>query len=149
MKDLTFCVQGPIALDSSGNNLTERLLESIKLFYPNSKIVFSTWENENIELIPGVQIIQSKDPGSGLRYRNGIENNINRQIISTRAGLSKVTTKYVIKLRSDLLIEGNSLGTLLSKLPKTISSEYSIFQRYVIVLDRLTFSPRKKKGGAQ
>jgi hypothetical protein len=145
MKELTFCVQGPIVLDSSGGNLTENLFESIRHFYPGSKIVFSTWEGERVGSKRGIQVIQSKDPGSGLRYRNRVEqNNINRQIISTVSGLNAVTTDYVVKLRSDLLVHGKSLGTILSRIPETINHEYSVFEKYVIVPDRLTFSPRKK-----
>jgi len=148
LKELTFCIQGPVAFNSKGTNLTEKLIQSIRLFFPNSQIILSTWEHENLNFVDGIRVVQSRDPGSGVRYRHGLNNNINRQIISTNAGLNLVKTKYVVKVRSDLLIEGSSLGKIILKLPDTIENDFSIFKKYVIVLDRLTFSSRKKENPA-
>jgi hypothetical protein len=145
MQNLSFCIQGPVARNSHGENLTQKLIASIKHFYPNSPIIFSTWESETIDFLEGINLVLSKDPGSGLRYKNRPwENNINRQIISTCAGLNAVTTRFVVKMRSDLLVENRRLEKIVEKLPKTPSNSYSIFENYIIVLDRLTFNPNKK-----
>jgi hypothetical protein len=121
------------------------LITSIKHFYPKSPIIFSTWDSESVDFSGGITLVLSKDPGSGLRYKNRPEkNNINRQIISTRAGLNAVKTRFVVKMRSDLLVENRRLEKIIDKLPKTPSHSLSIFENYIIVLDRLTFSPNKK-----
>lgn len=145
MQDLSFCIQGPVERNSYGENLTQKLVASIKHFYPNSPIIFSTWDSEVVDSLEGVTLVLSKDPGSGLRYKNRPEkNNINRQIISTCAGLNSVKTRFVVKMRSDLLVENRRLAKIVEKLPKTPSNSYSVFENYVIVLDRLTFNPNKK-----
>lgn len=145
MKEVTFCIQGAVSYSSAGINQTEKLIKSIKYFYPQSPIIFSTWENENVEFANVERLVFSKDPGSGLRYKNRDErNNINRQIISTFSGLQEVKTKFVVKLRSDLLIENRQLGKILLRIPTTVESPITVFKNYVIVLDRLTFNPAKK-----
>jgi len=145
MENVTFCIQGAVVFDSVGRNLTQNLIESITLHFPNSPIIFSTWESENVDFASGVKLIVSKDPGSGIRFLGSKEkNNINRQIISTRAGLTEVVTELVVKLRSDLIIDNKRLEKIIQNLPKTLNHRLSIFDNYVVVLDRLTFSPEKK-----
>ena len=145
MQDLTFCIQGPVERNRYGENLTKKLVSSIKHFYPKSPIVFSTWENEAVDFSEDISLVLSKDPGSGIRYKNRPEkNNINRQIISTCAGLEEVKTSFVVKMRSDLLVENRRIEKIIDKLPKTPNNSLSIFEKYIIVLDRLTFNPRKK-----
>jgi hypothetical protein len=112
-------------------------------------LIFSTWEDQELEFIEGEKVVLSKDPGSGLRYQNvTASNNINRQIVSTFAGLRQVRTPYVVKMRSDLLVTNSRLGSILRKIPATPNNELSTFKNYVIVPDRLTFSPRKKTNPA-
>jgi hypothetical protein len=83
--------------------------------------------------------------GSGSRIVGSAEqNNINRQIISTRAGLAEVRTEYAVKLRSDLLFHNAVLADVVKRLPRTPGGFLTFFERYVLVLDRLTFDPRKK-----
>jgi len=145
MESVTFCIQGAVAFDSVGRNLTRNLIESILLHFPNSPVIFSTWESENVEFAFGVKLVTSKDPSSEIRFLGSKEkNNINRQIVSTLAGLNEVKTDLVVKLRSDLIVDNDRLGKLIQKIPKTLNHPLTIFSNYVIVLDRLTFSPAKK-----
>ncbi len=145
MKNLTFCIQGTVVIDRYGQNLTQNLIRSIKLYYPNSPIIFSTWESEEVGNLEGVTLVKSKDPGSSFRFADSPEkNNINRQIVSTLGGLKATRTEFVVKMRSDLLIENRRLGEFVKNLPRTLNNPLTIFDKYVIVLDRLTFSPAKK-----
>lgn len=63
--------------------------------YPTTPIIVSTWENSDVECDGNTTLIKSKYPDDF-----GHQNK-NLQIQSTIAGLSFVTTKYVIKLRGD------------------------------------------------
>jgi hypothetical protein len=146
LENLTFCIQGAVVVDRNGHNLTENLIRSVKLYYPKSPIIFSTWENEVVDNLEGVSLVKSKDPGSSFRFADSPEkNNINRQIVSSLAGLKAARTEYVVKIRSDLLIENRRLGEFVRNLPLTLNHPLTIFEKYVIVLDRLTFSPAKKR----
>lgn len=144
-KDISFCVQGQISIDTKGVNQTEMLFRSIRRFFPGSKIIFATWKNAlELEIDPrlGIEVIELQDPGSGPRYAGFSQpNNINRQIISSKAALELASTDFAVKMRSDMILTNNRLRKVLSNLPKTPNSEFAIFQKYVAVLDRLTLDP--------
>lgn len=149
MEDVTFVVQGPVVYDSKKVNLTKRLVQSIRRNFPKSPIVFSTWVDQDTLDVSADEVIKQSDPGSGLRYMNLKEkNNINRQILSSRAGLERVKTNFAVKVRSDLFFESKALSRLIYDLPATPDMRSSIFEHFVIVLDRLTMSPAKKPNPA-
>jgi len=75
---------------------------------PNADIIVSTWKGA--ELPRGLladAVIESDDPGGlpGIKYDSPKGNNVNRQIVSTLAGLRSVRTPYVVKLRTDSSLE--------------------------------------------
>jgi hypothetical protein len=145
MQAISFCIQGPVAFGLDGSNQTLNLLASIRRFFPGSPVVFSTWVGQPVEGFEDCKLVVSPDPGSGLRIAgDSQQNNINRQILSTRAGLAEVQTEYAVKLRSDLLFHKGVLAVVLARLPETPGGNLTFFERYVLVLDRLTFDPRKK-----
>lgn len=71
---------------------------------PGARIILSTWEGTEIPAaLPVDQVVFSADPG-GLppsKLDDDKANNINRQMVSTQAGLKAVTTPYAVKLRTD------------------------------------------------
>ena len=91
-------------------------LRSIRNNLPGAKIILSTWEGSDSDgLCPDV-LVKSEDPGGSVcgfdywkEHNNRILNNCNRQIISTRRGLEKVNTEYVLKLRSDQALLGDNI----------------------------------------
>ncbi len=104
--EITFVIQGPVSSyegRNQNNSVTRQLIESIRKFYPESFIILSTWNNQNdldqYEKIVDI-IIKSEDPGP-IGTKQSWFSNINRQIVSTRNGLEKSTTKYSAKIRSD------------------------------------------------
>jgi hypothetical protein len=111
--DVTFLIQGRV-------ELSEVLItiRSIKKNFPAAKILISTWEESKniIEVLmkefDNLKIIYSKDPGSHLRKDNPpTTNNVNRIIVSTQCGLESVKTKYVFKIRGDILFtSANSIA---------------------------------------
>jgi hypothetical protein len=75
---------------------------------PGARVILSTWEG--VEVPRGLRldaVVESPDPGglAPLKLDDRKANNVNRQILSTRAGLDAVTTPYVAKLRTDCFLE--------------------------------------------
>lgn len=75
---------------------------------PGAPIVLSTWAGADVP--PGLAVdavIESADPGGlpPLKLDDMKPNNINRQIVSTQAGLAAVETPYAVKLRTDCFLE--------------------------------------------
>jgi hypothetical protein len=108
MNDLTFIVQGPVDLEDFDRNSA---IQSIKKYFPNSKIIVSTWgeskrifkHNENITVVTNV------DPGPGSARGDKWAVNFTRQVISTLGGLLYCETKYACKIRSDCYFASDCL----------------------------------------
>lgn len=99
MNELSFVVQGPIRAP-----WTRQCLDSIKKFHPDSPIIISTWHgphDSDQTFGYNAQFILCDDPGP-VNNPNLLNPNINRLIVSSRAGLSMVWTPFVCKLRSDV-----------------------------------------------
>ncbi len=113
--EISFVVQGPVV------DVTQHCLDSIRNFYPNSVIILSTWKGTNLDHIKGYDsLVLSDDPGDSGRMfdldeLSHIKNNINRQLVSTQAGLRNVTTKYVVKTRTDFEFKNQNLLSYLNK----------------------------------
>jgi len=103
-------VQGPV-IDTRYGSTHRNLRELVALGF--GEIVFSTWDGQKLDDIPeGIIVVVSNDPGSNL-IRGG-QSNVNRQIVSTRAGLEKVTLDHVLRLRSDTTIQNFPLESCLN-----------------------------------
>jgi hypothetical protein len=75
---------------------------------PGARIVLSTWAGTEIPRgLPVDTVVESRDPGAlaPLKLDDAKANNINRQIVTTQAGLAAVTTPYAVKLRTDCFLE--------------------------------------------
>ena len=102
--DISVLIQGAI-----DNDITKVLIESIRLFLPGSTIVVSTWKGENISDLESDIVILNDDPGGYWNerlYTYDVEflNNTNRQLVSTAEGLKCISTKYTLKVRSDMVL---------------------------------------------
>ncbi len=110
------------------NEWTSNYIEEYKKDFNN--IILSTWDNEEINP-SGIQVIKNSPPqieGPG---------NVNYQIKSSLEGCKMVTTEYVIKVRTDILIKD----------PKNWLSFFSTHEKpkrlFVLGLSRfIHFSPR-------
>ena len=144
---ITFVIQGPIALPTKEVGGTKRLVASIRRHYPKSKVVLSTWTGENVEGIDVDKIVFSRDPGSfpGMLDGKDFPNNINRQILSTQAGLREVKTEFALKLRSDLVMTRPlALKVLAHRPARLTSSPYVVTREYVAVVDFTSIDPKKR-----
>lgn len=102
-------IQGPIdwttdEISYEGTTLT--LTKSIRALIPCAEIIVSTWENENIQGLKFDRVIFNKKPPTQGDWPGFAPSNVNRQIVSTYAGLSASQRKYTLKIRSDMVLEG-------------------------------------------
>jgi hypothetical protein len=127
--DITFIIQGDIT-----PNINRQIAE-IKKCFPQSSVVVSTSTGiHNCEVVENAdRIIMSKDPGFFYYSDRPGEkvNNINRQIVSTLAGLKACHTKYAFKLRSDFFLTGNSFLEYFESFPKS-DENYKIFEHKIL-----------------
>ncbi|MCA7998059.1 WavE lipopolysaccharide synthesis family protein [Burkholderia metallica] len=106
--DITIVFQGNVTPFTSSNGESFLHFANVtRSTLPNAKIILSTWEGVEVpHSAPIDQVVRSKDPGSlpGVKFDDK-PSNLNRQIVSTLAGLNEVKTKYAIKMRTDCSLE--------------------------------------------
>lgn len=137
-KDITFIIQGPVYPE-----ITNRTLLSVRKFFPDAQIIYSTCNLENTDILENCdRIIISDDPGS-FTYadRPGEKvNNINRQIISTLAGLKVCKTKYAMKLRSDFILTGNAFLQFWDEF-SNFDNKYQVFEHKLLACSYFARNP--------
>lgn len=135
-KDISVVVQGAIDKEN-----TPKCLASIRKHLPNAEIILSTWEGADVEGLDYDIILFNKDPGGYIAdLDNQRTNNCNRQIISTTAGVNKASKKYILKLRTDLILKGIEFLKYFDKMSnyKFWGKKYKVFSQKVIVLTLFT-----------
>ena len=134
-------IQGPI---KDKFFFLKNTIEIYKKIFPNSSIIISTWENENINLIntlkkENIFILFNKEPNKSL-------SNIDHQIYSTNSALKfakEIGAKYSIKTRADIRINKNNLETFLLSLIRTFPAKKNNFiNSRIIVPSLITFKYR-------
>jgi hypothetical protein len=145
LTELTFVVQGPVVWKDN-RNLTAECLKSIRNFYPGSKIILSTdcgmmTDNLDFDL---VVLNNFNEPILIDNDRVGTIFSTNLQISSSITGLRKVDTPFVVRIRSDMIVNSNNLVTLLETRPKRKRlPRLTLTDDLVIVLNWSTVDPRK------
>ena len=97
-KDISVVIQG--AVDFS---MIDQVLQSVRSVLPEAEIILSTWEGVDYSPINSElydKLVLSTDPGGFQLYKqNKTLNNVDRQVVSSFAGLNKATNLYAIKMR--------------------------------------------------
>jgi hypothetical protein len=139
--DITFVIQGPVCHAAGAQ--TSKTVASIRRFFPGSRIVFSTWENQDTGALVVDELVVSHDPGAISWQSDGvtITNNVNRQIMSTRAGMARVQTPFAAKIRSDGHVTGRGFVGLDAAFPARLD-EGQVFERRIVVSKEFTRSAR-------
>lgn len=150
-EDITFVVAGKVDLDV--DNQVTRCLSSIRRFFPESKIILSTWKNSDLEDVEKYcdELVLLEEPRKWLPrvYMNdqpaGKRLTIDLQQISVHAGLMKVKTKYAVRMRTDHYLINDNLfrfyNTWAHSLNKT-DGDYRVFSERVLVSLLFTFDTR-------
>lgn len=128
--EISVVVQGPIYKKE-----TLRSLKSIKRFLPNVEIILSTWKGFDIEKLKPFcdEIILNLDPGAvKVCWSKALQdNNLNRQLLSTQVGIRHSSRKYILKLRSDLILTNNNFLNYFNTFNKRCTS-YNLFKHRII-----------------
>lgn len=126
--DVSVVVQGPIV----GGATTERCLNSIRRHLPGAEIVLSTWQGADTSGLSCDLLVENEDPGALVgHHRLPLYYNVNRQIVSTLAGLKAATKPYAVKVRSDIEFTGAMFIGFFAKYPRRCKS-YEILKERVI-----------------
>lgn len=116
MKLLDIVLQGPI-----WKTTVDTARHYLELPFVN-KVIISTWEDEEIELISTekIEIIKSKKPINGV-------GNMNLQIVSSLEGIKKTKSEMVAKMRSDQILHKDSMNYLYDFILKNINDTDLIY----------------------
>lgn len=142
---ISFLVQGPIKIIDS-TNLTEICINSIRKYFPKSRVIFSTDYGVDASKLNVDEVVYSEAKIDALieNDQTGHLMSVNYQISSTKAGLSKITTPYTVKLRSDMVFGNSNIVKILKNRPKIRpDTPYVLNNSYVVILDWSTVDPRR------
>jgi hypothetical protein len=88
---------------------TQKCLRAIRNHLPDSEIILSTWKGSDVSRLDYDILVLNEDPGaSNYDAIRSAKNNINRQLLSTQGGIAKASGKFILKLRSDLILESSA-----------------------------------------
>lgn len=134
-KDISVVVQGTINKEE-----TPKCLKSIREYLPDAEIIISTWEGEDLTLLDFDRVVFSDDPGAPIlceHNRRKIYNNMNRQLLSTQAGLREANRKYTLKLRSDLIIANTGFIDCFERFQRR-TGVYRLFKQKIVTATLFT-----------
>lgn len=143
-ENISVVVQGPIQGkpdDLQENRKTQHCLESIRRVLPSAEIVLSTWKGSDGRGLSYDVLVESDDPG-GFINNEGRVNNVNRQIISTRAGLLKATRDYIVKLRTDTELINDGFIQYFSRFPDR-ADDFRLFHNRLVGCEFFFKNPRE------
>ncbi|MDO6526828.1 WavE lipopolysaccharide synthesis family protein [Motilimonas sp. 1_MG-2023] len=131
---ISVIVQGPVQNTPDRTHheagITQRCLSSIRTFLPGARIILSTWTNQDLTGLEYDELVISDDPGQNT---DGFcPKNYYRQITSSKAGLSRVTTPYAVKLRTDNFLIGNEFVALQQQYPANNPADKLFTEKVVI-----------------
>lgn len=145
--EVSVVVQGPVVGgpdEPADQRVTKLALDSARAVYPDAEIILSTYVGTDSRGLDADHVIFSEDPGP-VPSRDQIlhiPNNVNRQIVTTRAGLKKASRPLAMKLRSDMLVVHDAPLTLFGSWPARADSLRLLSER-VLVPTKYSFNPRR------
>lgn len=145
--DVSVVVQGPIAGrpdDPPDARITQQTLRSVRTVLPAAELILSTWRGSDLTGLDADRVVLSEDPGPD-RSRDlttPILNNVNRQVVVTRAGLEHATRRLAMKLRTDMLLVHDGVLTLHGGWPAR-ADELRILEERVLAPTHFSFNPRR------
>ena len=128
--EISVIVQGPIHKQG-----TKKTLKSIRKYLPNAEIILSTWENSNVDGLDFNILVLNKDPGVTIfENKENKTNSINRIIISSKNGIENATRKYVLRIRSDLILKNANILKLTDDF-NVRDNKVSLFKQRIFAYD--------------
>lgn len=132
--DVSLVVQGAVS------PVTKSVLDSLRKVFPGAELILSTWEGTDLSGLLFDKAVFSPDPGPQVADEVAhLENNVNRQLVTTTAGVKAATRRYILKTRTDIFINStrflNYFGCFDQATPY-------IFQNRVLICSYYTRNPR-------
>lgn len=122
-----------------------RQIAEVRRIFPQAEVIVSTCQKPQMEILGADKVIISDDPGgfgySGRMYEK--TNNINRQIVSTLAGLKAASHDYAFKLRSDFFLTGNDFLKYWDEFPLS-DKDYAVFGHKLLACCYFSRNPNSK-----
>lgn len=145
-REIDVVIQGAIAGnpgDPARLQLTARCLESLRAHLPGARLILSTWEGSDVTGLDFDELVLSKDPGGLVGVgKSGREMifNLNRQLVSTQAGLAAAERPYAFKFRTDITLENANFLTYWERHPKRCD-DWKVLQERVLISAYFTTNP--------
>lgn len=137
--EISVVIQGAI-----DNDWTQRSILSVIQYLPGATIVLSTWSGADVSNLEFYDVlVESNDPGYNLCSYEGTKNNLARQIVSTKNGLKQVKTKFAMKIRSDMTINGIEYINAFQLYSDCRSEEFKILKNRIIVSNFYCRNPKR------
>ena len=130
--------QGPITPH------TTEALRCARKYLPDAEIILSTWLGSSFSLPEADIVLFLEDPGGVVAGDSGFVDNINRMILSTRSGVFAASRKYVLKMRTDCILQGTKFLDFFHVFPER-EKDYSIFSHRILISSFFTRPPKYKK----
>lgn len=103
-KDVSVVIQGMPSSETLG------YIKKVRNLFPDAELILSAWIGVEKNFAAGLidKLVLNEDPGAvpWLFCKEKVTyNNVNRQIVSTVSGIKASTRPFVIKLRTDFVLE--------------------------------------------
>lgn len=132
--DISVVIQGALSFG------TKAVLKSLRTALPGAELILSTWEGTEVDGLDFDKVVLSPDPGAQIADEvSGIMNNVNRQIVSSAAGLKVVSKPFVLKTRTDIIINS---AEFLAYFGKYDNKTPYIFKNCLLICNYYTRNPR-------
>jgi len=125
--EISFVVQGPVA--RGGPAGTDRACASIRAHFPGAEIVLSTWRDQDTDGLDVDEVVRSEDPGTV----GPLMSNVNRQLVSSLAGLRAASRRLAVKTRTDLVFRTDALLRFWGRWPLPADHPLRIFEERVLL----------------
>lgn len=142
-RDITFVVQGPVNTDYTLNCLT-----SIRTLFPAAELILSTYADQDLTNLTYDKLVLNDDPGV-FQYTNkpdAKDNNVNRQLATTLAGLKAASKPYAFKIRTDFILNADCFLSFYDKFPYS-EPQYQVFEHKLLACAYFSRNPRQKRSG--
>lgn len=140
-REISVVIQGPLHRALAPARGIDSCILAVRTHLPQAEIIVSTWACEELSEIDADLVVTSQDPGSLLDF-NGNRHNTNRQIVSTLTGIRASSRKYILKLRSDLILNGSQI-TVLGSYDAAVLPADRLLQRPITVTTLFIRNPAK------
>jgi len=145
--EISVVVQGPIHGNLETDPIlqyTKNCIESIRRLLPKSEIIVSTWVGEEVTDLDFDTVLFNSDPGAEVFHKRlNIYNNVNRQIVSTFSGVRAAGRRFLLKIRSDMLLKSVDFLNYFDIFP-AYKSSYKLLSNRVIISSIFSRNPKKK-----